>query len=148
MSHFGVDNTKADGLRTRCKTCTLLAARERRKEDPYTLFCNQSRDRAKRKGLKHTITAEDIMAVDNEMCPYLHIPISWGQGRGARQDDSKSLDRIDSSKGYTPDNIIICSWRANRLLSDFTAEELLVAAASFFKVLNYTNANTAADRRF
>lgn len=124
--------------------------REHRKNNPFALLCNQARDRARKKGLEHTITPEDVARVDNDVCPYLNIPLEWGQGRGVRMDNSKSLDRIDSSRGYTPDNIIVCSWRANRMLSDFTADEMLIAASSFFRILNSTKPNEttqATDRR-
>jgi hypothetical protein len=34
------------------------------------------------------------------------------------------LDRIDNSKGYTPSNIQVISWRANRIKADASADEL------------------------
>jgi hypothetical protein len=40
------------------------------------------------------------------------------------------IDRIDTSKGYLKDNIKVISWRANRLKSDGTLEELE-------KIVNY-----------
>ena len=41
---------------------------------------------------------------------------------------SPSIDRIDSTKGYTKDNIQIISWRANRIKNDSTPEELMQIA--------------------
>ena len=55
-------------------------------------------------------------------CPILGIPLKFN--RGARQDNSYSFDRIDSTKGYTIDNIIIVSWKANRLKNNATNLEL------------------------
>ena len=38
-------------------------------------------------------------------------------------DESPSLDRIDSKKGYTKDNVQVISNRANRLKADGNIEE-------------------------
>jgi hypothetical protein len=60
-------------------------------------------------------------------CPALGIPLNYEgvETTGwARRDDSPSLDRFDSSKGYEVGNIHIISWRANRIKNDSTPEEL------------------------
>lgn len=55
------------------------------------------------------------------LCPMLGIPIDWFAE--FRADNSPSFDRLDNTKGYIPGNVIICSWRANRIKNDGTAEE-------------------------
>jgi hypothetical protein len=40
------------------------------------------------------------------------------------RENSPSIDRIDSTKGYTPDNIQIISWKANRIKGYATLQEL------------------------
>ena len=42
----------------------------------------------------------------------------------ARSDNLPSIDRIDPSKGYIKGNVWVVSWRANRLKSDASLEEL------------------------
>ena len=66
-------------------------------------------------------------------CPMLGIELNydgvgWGKEGWTRGDDSPSLDRIDSEKDYTVDNIHIISWRANRIKNDSTPEELMAIA--------------------
>ena len=64
-------------------------------------------------------------------CPIFNIPLNYeGTGREgfSRGDNSPSIDRIDSRKGYTKDNIHIISWRANRIKNDSTPEELRALA--------------------
>lgn len=56
------------------------------------------------------------------VCPVLGIPIE--QDLTARTDNSPSIDRIDSSKGYIPGNVIVVSWRANRLKQDASVLEI------------------------
>lgn len=38
--------------------------------------------------------------------------------------NSASIDRLDPKKGYTPENVWIVSYRANRIKSDATLEEM------------------------
>ena len=79
-----------------------------------------ARDRALTKGREFTLTAADIVVP--ERCPVLGMPLR--PSRRGLSPNSPSIDRIDSSKGYTPDNIQIVSWRANSLKKDATFEEI------------------------
>ena len=99
--------------------------------------------RAKRKGREFVITVQDIESVDTDTCPYLNIPIRRGEhiagtGQRAQTPNAKSLDRIDSEKGYVPGNIIVCSWRANSLLKDGSLSELTLLVNNFRRILNST----------
>lgn len=68
-----------------------------------------------------------------DVCPILNIPLNYDGVEFAtgRNDNSPSIDRIDSSIGYTADNIHIISWRANRIKNDSTPEELIKIANYF-----------------
>ena len=59
-------------------------------------------------------------------CPILGIELDWMAG--SRQENSPSFDRLDSSKGYVKGNVIICSWRANRIKNDGSSKEHLQIA--------------------
>ena len=66
-----------------------------------------------------------------DLCPIFNIPLNYDgvEKQGwTRTDNSPSLDRIDSNKGYATDNIHIISWRANRIKNDSTVEELRMLA--------------------
>jgi hypothetical protein len=54
-------------------------------------------------------------------CPFLGIELDYFAERA--QENSVSFDRVNSSKGYVKGNVIVCSWRANRIKNDGTAEE-------------------------
>jgi hypothetical protein len=41
----------------------------------------------------------------------------------SRTENSVTFDRIDPSKDYISGNVVIISWRANRIKNDGTAEE-------------------------
>ena len=59
-------------------------------------------------------------------CPILGMPLYYN--RGMAKDDSYSIDRIDSTKGYTIDNIEVISLRANKLKSNANIKEIIMLA--------------------
>ena len=84
---------------------------------------NRLKASAKKRNIPFTITAWDLCNLSFPItCPILGLQLKYN--RGAQQDNSYSIDRIDSTLGYDVDNIIVISWRANRLKSNSTTEEL------------------------
>lgn len=83
-----------------------------------------AKERAKKKNLEFIITFSDVIVPD--ICPVLGIQIICGSSR--QNDNSPTLDRIDSSKGYIPGNVAVISWRANNIKRDGTAEEHIAIA--------------------
>jgi len=72
------------------------------------------------RGAKFNLAFNDLVFPAH--CPILGIKLSYFN-KGMRKDNSVSIDRIDNKLGYVKNNIIIISWRANRLKSDGTADE-------------------------
>lgn len=105
-------------------------ARSRKRGREYMRSYNQThpvkrliyaaRRRAKKQGLAFSITESDIVIPSS--CPIFGTPFTNGTRTERRL--SASLDRIDSSKGYVPGNVMVISWRANDLKGDATLEEL------------------------
>lgn len=93
-----------------------------------------SRKRAKKKGWEHTLSYDDLIKAFTTHCPVTGVELLWECGHGKPQENSPSLDRIDSTLGYTPDNIWIISYRINRIKNDATLLELqqLVSKLSSF----------------
>lgn len=81
-----------------------------------------ARRRAIKGGMDFDVCIDDLVLP--QKCPLLGIEINYAvNGRGAR-DDSPSIDRIDNSKGYVKGNVWVVSWRANRLKSNASLDEL------------------------
>ena len=57
----------------------------------------------------------------NFICPALKIKMSWGGDRNA----SPSLDRTNNNKGYTKDNVIWISNRANTIKSEASYDQII-----------------------
>ena len=120
-------NDPSQGIRKRCKTCAAIHAtnaRQKRKADwtynPKRHMLNNSKQRAKKANIEHTLTLEDINIP--EVCPVLGIKLETGTRRN--HDNAPSIDRIDNTKGYTKDNIMIISCRANMIKKDASLQEL------------------------
>lgn len=75
----------------------------------------------KRKNLPFNLEASDIIIPD--ICPVLNIPIIFTDGFGPR-DNSPSIDRIRPKLGYVKGNIAVISFRANKIKTDATLEEI------------------------
>jgi len=86
----------------------------------YRLW-KSAKDRSEKKGWEFTITLDDIKIP--LVCPLLEIPIVMHSTR-ERHFNAPSVDRINSTKGYTKDNIWIISHRANQLKNDATFAEM------------------------
>jgi len=85
-----------------------------------TRLLNYARRNARRRGEECTLELKDIFIP--EYCPVLGIKLE--PGSHSHQDCSPSVDRIDSTKGYTKNNIWIISARANRIKNNATIEEI------------------------
>jgi hypothetical protein len=103
----------------------IAVQRQRKNDNPQLEAFNQKRRAASYAGIEFTLVFEDIHWP--ETCPVLGIPLQYGYGLNtinAGKEGAPSFDRIDPTKGYTPGNTLIVSWRANRLKSDASLEEL------------------------
>jgi len=84
---------------------------------------NQLKASAKKRGIPFDLTTADIDDIGIPItCPVLGIPLKFNKGKPQR--DSVSFDRIDSSRGYTKDDIVIVSQRVNSLKSNASLDEM------------------------
>lgn len=109
-----------------------------RKSSRIKCLLSSLRARAKRLGLEFSLTEKDIKIP--KRCPVLGILLEWGEGFA--KDSSPSVDRIDTSLGYTPDNIMVISHRANRIKSDAQPHEI---QAIWRYVMKHYKPNTKSE---
>jgi hypothetical protein len=148
---FNNNSKKADGKDNQCKSCRRnykqsperaakirLSRRNKRisdpeyadkvraqmrnysKENPEWYLLTKAKERAKLKGLEFNITVDDIIIP--EYCPILEIKLTKGKYKDYQ--NSPSLDRIDSNKGYIKGNIAVISVLANTMKNKATKELL------------------------
>ena len=145
LSFFSKNNAAKDKLQTKCKECDNAYARKRREKDveghrnkarkyvqekkhvhTWRLhqLLHQARRRAKEKNVPFSLTLQDVIdkyPADGK-CPVFKFDLKWGD-RGFRE-TSPSIDRIVPSLGYTPDNVQVISWKANRIKCDHSISDL------------------------
>ena len=128
-----------------CKKCGSIArANLHNKQTDAEYLWTSARNRAKRNNRAFSITVADVEAVMTDVCCILNMPIkrylitpnNTSPTKFAIKDDSKTLDRIDPTKGYEPGNIRVISWRANSLLKDMTLEELKAISNYYHSLTN------------
>lgn len=114
---------RGDGLRGQCKICEQVRDKKRDRHKNRTLEGHLyfgAKDRARVNNMEFSITIKDIVVPD--ICPALGIPLFRSKGKPT--DNSPSLDRLDSSKGYIKGNVNVISMKANRMKSNATLAEL------------------------
>jgi hypothetical protein len=84
---------------------------------------SQLKASAKKRHIPFNLKPNDIDTLGIPItCPVLNIPLQFHKVKA--KDNSISFDRIDSTKGYTLENLIIVSQRVNKLKSNATLEEM------------------------
>ena len=120
------------------------AHRQRLKRDPklyrMKLLISGAKHRAKKEGLAFGLSMEWLLQQNLDSCPILKQPFYWKPSMerdkpGHASPLAPSIDRIDSSKGYTPDNCWVISQRMNTIKNNSTYRELFVLANAVAKEL-------------
>lgn len=144
-----------DGLQYSCKVCQLQNNREYYKSNPDKRWYRQhpedssargrkykennwekmmwvtAKHNARKMGREFEIDVSDIIIP--EYCPLLNIKLTRILDSG-RSPSNPSIDRIDNSKGYLKDNIMVISDKANRIKMNLSIEELKLLANNINKL--------------
>ena len=85
----------------------------------YRMFCH-AKENARKQGVPFSIELSDI--VFPEFCPIFNTPLNRNNTKTGN--DSPSLDKLIPKLGYVKGNINVISYKANRIKSDASLEEL------------------------
>lgn len=106
-----------------------VADRESYRNPDNTFFrqFHSRRQTAIRLGIPFSITFDELEKP--EFCPILGVRLNYGcsvgvDGKQTRDPNKASIDKLIPELGYVPGNVFIISWRANKLKSDMTIDEL------------------------
>lgn len=128
------------GGRTVCNRCRRTSVKNREKERGYGMTYRQkypwrtllmhARKRAAKFGLKYDLDEHvpemkaRIMAMKCEMTGVALVPGSGCGSQGRRYWNTASLDRVDSSQGYTLTNVRVVCWAMNAAMGTWGEETL------------------------
>ncbi len=115
----------------KCKTCTLEITREykrckridsdfrksegiKQKERRVRLWQNTLINDSKNRGVEHTLKVDDIDEIykgQKGLCYWFKLPLIPSEN--SKHPQQPSLDRLDRTKGYTKDNVVLSCYSAN-----------------------------------
>lgn len=106
-----------------------------RSNHPDRKLLYSARARAKSKGIEFSLTPEWLESrLSSGVCELAGIPISFDEkSEGRCRAFSPSIDRIDSSLGYTPDNCRVVCWAINMAMSEWGEETFAVVAKKYLE---------------
>lgn len=105
---------------------------------------SRAKGRASAKRIPFDLCEDDIRIPSH--CPALGIPLVKNLGGKVGNDNSPSLDRIVPHMGYVKGNIVVVSYKANRIKTDATPAEL-AKVAKFYNKLKRKKHSHTFDRR-
>lgn len=114
------------------KDAQYAKRQERRRTQPERIMLNCCRKAAKAQDIPFNLEPGDIVVPTH--CPALGFPLTITEG--GRTDSSPSVDRIIPKLGYVKGNIVVVSWRANRIKNDSTPAELARLAVFYTSLLD------------
>jgi hypothetical protein len=122
----------------RHKVNSPLSSKEKgkrwRQRHPEFQLWRGARERANKKGIEFTLTREWVLKrLATGVCEATGIRFNSETFIGRCGPYSPSIDRIDSSKGYTPDNCRMICWALNMGLSEWGEEVYLDIAKAFIE---------------
>jgi hypothetical protein len=149
---FSIDKYKASGYRSACKKCSALEFKRYKTDNPTSYLkrlaaskiqravqkevtpmqywahngYHNAKNRAKKLNLEFGLTKKWLLDNAPTHCPLLGIELSYTAETSTP--NCASIDRINSLKGYTQDNCKIISFKANRMKSNATLEEIEILA--------------------
>lgn len=119
----GPNRRMYDGLESRCRACaSKMSAKSNRKRAENRIFSKSFAHRkasSKKKGMTFSIT-EDMF--EEPFCECCGVEVFPGKERYSPT--SPTLDRIDNTHGYTPENTAILCWSCNDLKGSNTLDTL------------------------
>lgn len=138
ISEFYESAYVKDGYSYHCKDCRY----KRRSFTRKLVICAKAR--SKKKSMDFSIKVEDIEFP--MYCPILNIKLDYSNNKGKCVKNSPSLDRIDNSKGYTKDNVMIISRLANTMKNCSTFDQLELFCTNYLKIIeNLKNSGARGD---
>lgn len=131
---FHINRLQHDGFSSYCKQCFKTKRVSYQKMDLRRFLLSSAKYRAKKKNITFSLKKEDIIIP--KKCPIFGTILKYSEG--GKTDNSPTIDRIDNTKGYEKENIEIISFKANRIKSNASIEEL-IKLANFYKKKDFKN---------
>ena len=146
LSEYTLLSNKRKGGRTNkyrsaeCRQCGNAYSTQRRENDlAYRArgLVRGTKQRAKQKGIDHNLTEDWLLErLERGVCEVTGIPFTFTSGeiKGGHRSFTPSLDRTDTTKGYTKDNVKVVVWVYNGAKGVGTHEDVMKLARALTNV--------------
>tara|TARA_X000001388_G_scaffold75456_1_gene70322 strand:+ start:85 stop:597 length:513 start_codon:yes stop_codon:yes gene_type:complete len=122
---------QGDTHKWHCRACDVKYNAQLHEKNPFNRLFHLAKRRAKEKNMEFTLTKEIVKSKfpkDNK-CPVTKKTFLYGL---ENKHFNPTIDRIDNNKGYTPNNIMIISYRVNSIKRDTTDFTIFKQIADFY----------------
>jgi len=126
LIEFNMSTKAWDGKHSLCRACASLDHKDRYqkygKTDSLSRVYAISKKQAAQRGIPFNLRASDIQFLWNAQggrCTYSGLEMTTE----LRSPNKVTIDRIDSSKGYEIDNIVLCGYRVNLMKREMSLSE-------------------------
>ena len=109
----------------------LRSAKICKKNNRELYLLNSVKSRAKKIGIPFNLDVDDIVIPTH--CPLLGIELTKEIGRC---NNTPSIDKINPELGYVKGNVWIVSWKANRIKSNLSKDELQLFCTNLLNKLS------------
>ena len=117
-----------DGFDSWCKECRRAYRHECKQSLDSHFRARLSSIRDDRRKIYSDLTLEQLIELWNRQvgkCAISGVEMSYQRNKRQHNMRNCSIDRIDSSKGYTIDNVQLVCWIVNRMKGEQSTEELI-----------------------
>jgi hypothetical protein len=128
LSEYTISYSSKDWYTYTCRKC--IRTRNNTKINMIKKMLRGAKERSVQNNLEFDLDIDFLVKLSKvENCPVFGIRLEWEYDPDKKdihknKDNRPSLDRINSQRGYTKDNVKIISWRANKLKNESTLKEL------------------------
>jgi hypothetical protein len=131
-SEYNKKGRYKSGLETYCKECRLKDQHRINStlRGYITNKISSTRRNSKKLNREFSITIQDVLEMwikQGGKCYYSGMPMEHHASGSVhtRNPSCLTIDRIDSSLGYTIDNVVLCCWIVNRMKNDLTVRQFI-----------------------
>jgi hypothetical protein len=140
LEQFTKNKVKKDNLKNLCRACSKIKRSKYyttpRGRSAILLGSVRFHTVGKRANLEKTLTREDIIpALETGKCQLTGLPFDFNPTTTRQNPYAPSLDRIDSQKGYTKDNVRIVLYAVNVALGEQSDEKILPILKAMVKAI-------------